>query len=414
MKLNNETIREAVKLWLEDEAAATKKYGFINDWDTSQVTDMSKLFLDAHEFNSPIGSWDVSNVKTMFAIFYKSKSFNKPLNNWDVSKVINMNYMFNGSKSFNQPLNKWNVGNVTSMESMFKGTESFNQPLDSWDVSNVVSMDSMFYKANSFNQPINNWDVSKVTNMSYMFYNAKSFNQPLDKWDICSIKSAKSMFAFADSFTHSLESWILKSEIWLKDALLSFGLSSKQLMGELEDMDERRAAIILKVSEELKMTKGINKKPRKYLFDGWDQTFIEEQIEEEPIWYENNHNGETLSMFLSIINIHFSQHPKINELCYQVENNYIDFIKLYRKCFQVKFNIPKELEKHISLKNYDLDLTQALHLGKDYLIFDTHCNLTFEIKTNYTEATSLIDEFQKKNHDLRWNISVYWSDKNLD
>ena len=54
IKFNNETIREAVKLWLEDEAAATKKYGFINDWDTSEVTDMDNLFSELRYFNSPI------------------------------------------------------------------------------------------------------------------------------------------------------------------------------------------------------------------------------------------------------------------------------------------------------------------------------------------------------------------------
>ena len=43
-KLNNETIRIAVKEWFEDENRATKKYGFINDWDTSGVTDMKKMW----------------------------------------------------------------------------------------------------------------------------------------------------------------------------------------------------------------------------------------------------------------------------------------------------------------------------------------------------------------------------------
>ena len=79
MKLNNETIREAVKLWLEDEAAATKKYGFINDWDTSEVTDMSKLFSKAENFNSPISNWDVSNVTNMYGMFHEAIAFNQPI-----------------------------------------------------------------------------------------------------------------------------------------------------------------------------------------------------------------------------------------------------------------------------------------------------------------------------------------------
>ena len=56
MKFNNETIREAVKEWCKDERSALKKYGHINDWDTSEVTDMDNLFAELDYFNSPIGS----------------------------------------------------------------------------------------------------------------------------------------------------------------------------------------------------------------------------------------------------------------------------------------------------------------------------------------------------------------------
>ena len=54
------------------------------------------------------------------------------LNNWDVSNVTNMTSMFQDATSFNQPLNKWNVSKVLymdTMDTMFHGTRSFNQPL---------------------------------------------------------------------------------------------------------------------------------------------------------------------------------------------------------------------------------------------------------------------------------------------
>ena len=50
------------------------------------------------------------------------------INNWDVSKVTDMRSMFAHARSFNQPLNNWNVSNVTDMSRMFEGAESFNQP----------------------------------------------------------------------------------------------------------------------------------------------------------------------------------------------------------------------------------------------------------------------------------------------
>ena len=47
------------------------------------------------------------------------KLFGK-IENWDVSNVTNMSYIFSGASSFNQPLNKWNVSKVTDMSKMFQ------------------------------------------------------------------------------------------------------------------------------------------------------------------------------------------------------------------------------------------------------------------------------------------------------
>ena len=47
MKLNNDTLKEAVKEWLKDATKAESKYGHIASWDTSGVTDITSLFKDA-------------------------------------------------------------------------------------------------------------------------------------------------------------------------------------------------------------------------------------------------------------------------------------------------------------------------------------------------------------------------------
>ena len=103
----NDTLRRAVKDYLAGGARKediVKKYGEINNWDVSKVTNMNAMFQNA-------------------------TSFNQPLNNWNVSKVTNMHNMFWRAYSFNQPLNKWNVSNVTDMSFMFGLCDSFNQPL---------------------------------------------------------------------------------------------------------------------------------------------------------------------------------------------------------------------------------------------------------------------------------------------
>ena len=144
--LNNENIRIAVKLWMLKQQEATDKYGPIEDWDTSEVTDMSRLFNNKY-FNEDIGLWDVSNV-------------------------VNMSYMFMYAISFNQDIGEWDVSSVTYMSCMFHTARSFNQYIGRWDVTNVTRMKGMFYNAWQFNQDIGGWDTSIVTDMSSMFWGA--------------------------------------------------------------------------------------------------------------------------------------------------------------------------------------------------------------------------------------------------
>jgi len=189
MKFNNDTIREAVNEWFENEESAETKYGHISNWDVSNVTDMNRLFMDAHTFNQPLNNWDVSKVKNMYGMFLYTSSFNQPLNDWDVSNVTDMNSMFSDASSFNQPLNDWDVSNVTDMNWMFYNASSFNQPLNDWDVSSVTDMEDMFLNAKFFNQPLNNWDVSNVRNKESIFSSSESLNQPTGDWDVSNVTS---------------------------------------------------------------------------------------------------------------------------------------------------------------------------------------------------------------------------------
>ena len=66
---DSEELRKAVKLWLDNESIAIIKYGHISLWDTSNVTDMSRMFEYATEFNQDIGNWDTSNVTNMRFMF---------------------------------------------------------------------------------------------------------------------------------------------------------------------------------------------------------------------------------------------------------------------------------------------------------------------------------------------------------
>jgi surface protein len=200
MKLDNIAIREAVNLWFEDQNACIQSFGHISNWDTSEVTDMSRLFLKKSSFNDDIGSWNVSNVTNMAGMFSGAETFNQDIGSWNVSKVTNMSYMFCGAEFFSQPIDSWDVSKVIDMSYMFDGATAFNQTIGSWDVSKVIDMSWMFSGAETFNQPIGSWNVSNVTNMSYMFCEATAFNQPLGSWDVGNETDMDSMFQDAIAF----------------------------------------------------------------------------------------------------------------------------------------------------------------------------------------------------------------------
>ena len=54
------TIRYAVEKWMNDREEAIEQYGYISDWNTSAVTDMTGLFAGYDDFNDNINNWDVS------------------------------------------------------------------------------------------------------------------------------------------------------------------------------------------------------------------------------------------------------------------------------------------------------------------------------------------------------------------
>ena len=85
----------------------------------------------------------------MIAMFANCILFNQPLNNWDVSNVNNMSWMFSDCHDFNQPLESWDVSNVSDMSYMFKEALLFKEgnnffSIAGWNVSNVIKNRHMF------------------------------------------------------------------------------------------------------------------------------------------------------------------------------------------------------------------------------------------------------------------------------
>ena len=65
----------------------------LKTWDTKNVTDMSDMFYMRNQLTNlePLANWDVSNVKNMRGMFLECSIINNAsaINDWDVSNVIN-------------------------------------------------------------------------------------------------------------------------------------------------------------------------------------------------------------------------------------------------------------------------------------------------------------------------------------
>ena len=165
--ITDANIQTVLDLWVSNpnspqfiETNNTPYYAKISDWDVSQVTNMSQLFIGKTNFNDDISKWDVGNVTTM-------------------------GYMFYGT-SFNGDISAWNMSGVTTMYGMFLSATAFNRDLSAWDVSSVIYMDYMFFGATAFDQNISGWCVSNFESEPYNFSTNSALsdtNKPV--WGTC-------------------------------------------------------------------------------------------------------------------------------------------------------------------------------------------------------------------------------------
>ena len=75
-------------------AHVISKYGPIEKWDTSKVTDISNLFLSKKGINPNISNWRVDKVVGMSTTFREADSFNIDLSSWDVSSMTHFYQTF--------------------------------------------------------------------------------------------------------------------------------------------------------------------------------------------------------------------------------------------------------------------------------------------------------------------------------
>ena len=162
-EFNDDNLKEALQdYWnlVKDEqiSHANYKYGDIKYWDTSNITEMEKLFMDT--------SRAYGNV----FVEYPLKYFNLDISGWNTSNVYNMRSMFKDTEYFNKNLNSWDFSKLKFAENMFEGAKMFNnnnQPIN-WITDNLIYVENMFKDADSFTQDINNLNLDKVEDLEQL------------------------------------------------------------------------------------------------------------------------------------------------------------------------------------------------------------------------------------------------------
>jgi surface protein len=104
------------------------------------------ILQDSINVEADLSSICTSKITNMYRLFYNSL-LNREIQNWDVSNVTEMSSMFRFAINFNRDISSWNTSNVISMSTMFDGATAFNQDISSWDISSVRDMSFMFNDA---------------------------------------------------------------------------------------------------------------------------------------------------------------------------------------------------------------------------------------------------------------------------
>jgi len=206
-----EELQDIIKQLLKERG----KDADLNDIDTSEITNMSKLFkFNDNVHNINISKWNVSKVTDMTGMFMGCRYFNCDLSEWDVKNVKNMSDMFNHCYVFNSEL-PWNTYSLENINDTFSNCINFEgKGLKDWNTENCTSMSGTFLECYKFNEDISGWDMKNVLYTVEMFSHCSIFNHDLSNWKFDKIKDMSLMFTMCKKFEgKGLENWNIPENV---------------------------------------------------------------------------------------------------------------------------------------------------------------------------------------------------------
>ena len=189
---------------------------FNNNFDTSNVNDMSRMFQNCKSLKSlNLNNFDTSNVITMANMFDNCSNLQTlDISNFKTNQVTNMAWMFAHIKVDTLDLSSFDTSSVTTMIGMFSDCSNLQSlNLSNFDTSKVTDMSYMFSMGNNISAEtstgklttldLSSFNTSKVTTMAHMFeYNKNMVEiKGLENFDTSNVTDMFSMFSRLQSIT---------------------------------------------------------------------------------------------------------------------------------------------------------------------------------------------------------------------
>ncbi len=178
-----------------------------NNFNTSNVTDMQRMFYSCTELKSlDLSSFNTAKVTNMEGMFGFDESLvDLDISNFNTANVTLINSMFTSCYSLvSIDLSSFNTANVTNMMFLFNDCLSLTSlDVTSFDTTNVTNMQSMFNDLVLITSlDVSKFNTAKVTNMSKMFCDCKKLvDLDVSKFDTKNVTNISMMFSNCNLLT---------------------------------------------------------------------------------------------------------------------------------------------------------------------------------------------------------------------
>ena len=172
----------------------------VSNFNTSNVIDMASMFYGCTSLTAlDLSNFNTSNVTSMTGMFYSCNNLSTlDLSSFDTSNVIEMSFMFSLSGVNILDLSHFNTSNVKNISYMFSWCRSLTSlNVSSWKTTNITDMSNLFANSGIISLNLSNWDTSNVNDMSNMFNSCKSLsNLDLSNWNTSNVNNMNTMFGY--------------------------------------------------------------------------------------------------------------------------------------------------------------------------------------------------------------------------